>query len=78
VYFKVIFNFSNQEARRGESMQQDSKVPSIAKRSSLAGAQVNTHTHKPYPIKSHSEAVFIICVTLVTDNKRGQYSTGEK
>jgi hypothetical protein len=26
-------------------MQWGSKVPSIAKRSSLAGAQVNTHTH---------------------------------
>jgi hypothetical protein len=40
-------NFSNQEARQGGSMQRGSKAPSIAKRSSLAGAgaQVNTHTH---------------------------------
>jgi hypothetical protein len=29
-------------------MQQGSKAPSIAKRSSLAGAQVNTHTHTPF------------------------------
>ncbi len=27
-------------------MRRGSKAPSIAKRSSLAGAQVNTHTHK--------------------------------
>jgi hypothetical protein len=30
-------------------MQRDSKVPSIAKRSSLAGVQVNTHTHIATP-----------------------------
>ncbi len=43
---QVTFNFSNQEARWGGSMQRDLKVPSIAKKSSLASAQVNTHTHK--------------------------------
>ncbi len=42
---QVTFNFRNQDARRGGSMQRNLKVPSIAKRSSLASAQVNTHTH---------------------------------
>jgi hypothetical protein len=31
-------------------MQRGSKVPSIAKRSSLSGAQVNTNTHTPVPL----------------------------